>query len=209
MSKMKEFENFILNLEQNKAEVVTKLAAAESKVAMFQSELTSAQAMLPVAQSKMAEFKELYDIDPTSQTAAAQYAIWADRTKSYQDKVDTMGAALELAQKELADLQKEHTALDVTPYAEAATLEMKKEIASLYDAYVASINDAVKAREVYLESLTKVNQARNAGRNAVVAGQRAQSFAKVNNLGNNVNALEHFSTPVKQFIVGPGDVEKA
>ncbi len=205
MEKYQAFEQFINNLEKNQSEVLAKLALAENLVATFQRDLTSAKSTLPMCDNKVAELSKQLEGNSLSVTLSAEYGHWTIMAKEHADRVERLTVALEAAKKELAELQEEHAALDPTSLAIEAAEEMKGEIDQMYKEFCATINEAIAARKTYLEAISKVYQVRNKGRHAVEAGQKAQSYAKKNILGQVIN----FDTGIKQFVISENDVLKA
>ena len=59
---------------------------------------------------------------------------------------------------------------------------------------------------MYLEALSEINNVKNAGRGAVEAGVKSQSYAKIAKIENR---SEHFAYNPKQFIVSESDVIKS
>ena len=205
MTKYQEFEQFILELQNNKSNILAKLSQAENKVELFRSEMTSAQAMLPVAMNQEAELRAKFEADSLNIGLAAEFAIWSDRSKSYRDRIATCSVAMEAAQRDLSELEAKYADLDPTPYAVEAALEMKGEIDRLYGVFCVEINMALDKRKSYLEAIKKVYQLQGIGRNATEAGQRAQTYSGKNILGHSIA----FSTGVKQFFISESDVRKA
>jgi hypothetical protein len=206
MTKYEAFVQFMDNLQQNKADLIAKLANSQDKVSLFSIELENAKVMSSACDGNISELHDNRKESPTDIGLAAEEAIWITRKKEYGDRVDITGAALVAAQKEYDALILKNKDLDYTSYAEEAVLEMNVEVKRLYAELCDKLTAASAARKVYLGAIAELNKVRNAGRNTVECGQKAASYAKVNKIEN---SMEHFSFNARQFLVSEGDVLKA
>lgn len=206
MTKYQEFVNFMNDLENNKKDLTAKLADAQDKIELFGRELNSAKSMILAVDNKLEQLKDNLKEYPTDVGLSAEFGIWTVRKSDYAGRADTLKEALKEAKRVYEGLLLKHKDLDYGPLAEAATLEMNKLIKDLYSQLCDKVISTVKAKETYLEALSELNRLRNAGKNAVEAGIKSQSYAKINKIEN---SAEHFNVLLKQFAVSETDVIKA
>jgi hypothetical protein len=205
MKKYNDFVNFMDDLEKNSTQLVKKLADAEKQVNIFKMEMDSANAMADASDGKLASIAKKLEDNPLDIQTKEQHNIWLIHKSDFHARAESLAEALEVAQKEYAQLVKENSNLDPTSRAESAVIEMKGLIDKQYKDFCNAINDAVAARAVYLASISKVNQIKNAGRHLVEAGVKAQSYSKKEKLGHGVT----FETSPKPFLVSEADISKA
>jgi hypothetical protein len=205
---MKNYQKFVAfkeDLEKNQSQLIAKLADAQKLVNTFELEMGSAQAMADASDQKLATIAEKLKENPTDNMLKAQHNVWLIHKSDNHARAESLADALEEAKKEYAQLVKENAALDVAPYADDATVEMKDLIGKQYKIACDDINAALEARVVYIEALHKVNQSLSKGKNLVEAGKKCASYAKKNNLGQ----LPLFETAPKPFLVTETDISRA